>query len=144
MVQALYQTLDRGGRKCLTVIYPKQEDGRRSAGGLACCSRIPICQSIFDKRRLCICLVCQYMSFSVVIIVKPFFAEEDVQFYKEVLAEGLNRLGAKLQAYCLMTNHEHLLKIPNFTDSKSQIQQQIGRQYGCCVNKTYPRPGTLW
>jgi putative transposase len=84
------------------------------------------------------------MSFSVVIIVKPFFAEEDVQFYKEVLAEGLNRLGAKLQAYCLMTNHEHLLKIPNFTDSKSQIQQQIGRQYGCCVNKTYPRPSTLW
>jgi hypothetical protein len=34
MVQALYQTLDRGGRKCLTVIYPKQEDGRRSAGGI--------------------------------------------------------------------------------------------------------------
>lgn len=73
-----------------------------------------------------------------------FFAEEDFQFYKEVLAEGLSRYGAKLHAYCLMTNHVHLLITPDFTDSISRILQHIGRQYVCYVNKTYKRSGTLW
>ena len=73
-----------------------------------------------------------------------FFAEEDFQFYKEVLAEGLNRYGAQLHAYCLMTNHVHLLITPNFTDSISRILQHIGRQYVCYINKTYKRSGTLW
>ena len=63
-----------------------------------------------------------------------FFAEEDFQFYKEVLAEGLKRYGAQLHAYCLMTNHVHLLITPNFTDSISRILQHIGRQYVCYIN----------
>jgi putative transposase len=73
-----------------------------------------------------------------------FFAEEDFQFYKEVLAEGLKRYGAQLHAYCLMTNHVHLLITPHFTDSISRILQHIGRQYVCYINKTYKRSGTLW
>lgn len=54
-----------------------------------------------------------------------FFAEEDFQFYKEVLAEGLKRYGAQLHAYCLMTNHVHLLITPHFTDSISRILQRM-------------------
>lgn len=41
-----------------------------------------------------------------------FFPEEDFQFYKVVLAEVLARYGAQLHAYCLMTNHVHLLLTP--------------------------------
>lgn len=73
-----------------------------------------------------------------------FFAVEDYQFYKELLAEGLRRYGAKLHAYCLMTNHVHLLLTPNASDSISRILQHIGRQYVCYINKTYKRSGTLW
>ena len=73
-----------------------------------------------------------------------FFEEEDFQFYKEVLTEGLNRYGAQLHAYCLMTNHVHLLMTPSFTDSISRILQHIGRQYVCYINKTSKRSGTLW
>lgn len=73
-----------------------------------------------------------------------FFAEEDFQFYKEILREGLNRYGAQLHAYCLMTNHVHLLITPSFTDSIPRILQHIGRQYVYYINKTYKRSGTLW
>lgn len=73
-----------------------------------------------------------------------FFAAEDYQFYKEVLGEGLRRYGGHLHAYCLMTNHVHLLLTPDATDSISRILQHIGRQYVCYVNKTYKRSGTLW
>ncbi len=73
-----------------------------------------------------------------------FFAEEDCNFYKEVLGEGLKRYGAELHAYCLMTNHVHLLITPMAADSISRILQHIGRQYVQYINKTYRRSGTLW
>jgi len=73
-----------------------------------------------------------------------FFAVEDYQFYKEVLGEGLRRYGAQLHAYCLMTNHVHLLLTPAATDSISRIVQHIGRQYVCYINKVYKRSGALW
>lgn len=73
-----------------------------------------------------------------------FFAAEDYQFYKEVLGEGLRRYGAQLHAYCLMTNHVHLLLTPSAADIISRILQYIGRQYVCYINKTYKRSGTLW
>lgn len=73
-----------------------------------------------------------------------FFAEEDFRYYRQVLAEGMKRYGAKLHAYCLMTNHVHLLVTPDETDSISRLMQHVGRQYVQYVNKTYRRSGTLW
>ena len=63
--------------------------------------------------------------FGAVTIVMCFFAEDDL--YKYVLAERLKRYGAQLHAYCLMTNHVHLLITPFTTDSISRILQYIGR-----------------
>lgn len=63
-----------------------------------------------------------------------FFAEEDFQFYKEVLAEGLNRYGAQLHAYCLMTNHVHLLITPDFTDSINGSAKKITMN---CFERSY-------
>jgi len=73
-----------------------------------------------------------------------FFCDDDYLYYKEVLFEGLKRYGAALHAYCLMTNHVHLLITPNETDSVSRIIQHVGRQYVQYINKTYRRTGTLW
>ncbi len=73
-----------------------------------------------------------------------FFAEEDFRFYRQVLAEGLKRYGAELHAYCLMTNHVHLLLTPKHEDSISRLMQHVGRQYVQYINKTYRRSGTLW
>ncbi len=69
-----------------------------------------------------------------------FFADDDYLYYKAALTEGLRRYGAQLHAYCLMTNHVHLLMTPRYEDSISRVIQHVARQY---VNKTYHRTGTL-
>lgn len=73
-----------------------------------------------------------------------FFSDDDVTYYKEHLAAGLRRYGAKLHAYCLMTNHVHLLMTPMYEDSISRVIQHVGRQYVQYVNRRYKRSGTLW
>jgi putative transposase len=73
-----------------------------------------------------------------------FFAKDDYLVYKEALAKGLKRYGGFLHAYCLMTNHVHLLITPADTDSISRVIQHVGRQYVKYVNKRYRRSGTLW
>ena len=39
-----------------------------------------------------------------------FLADENYQFYLENLKEGKVKLGIKLYAWCLMTNHTHLIQ----------------------------------
>lgn len=73
-----------------------------------------------------------------------FYADEDYLFYLESLQTGLRRYGASLHAYCLMTNHVHLLITPDREDSIPRILQHIGRMYVRYINKTYRRSGTLW
>jgi putative transposase len=73
-----------------------------------------------------------------------FFCEDDYRYYKQVLEEGMQRYGVALHAYCLMTNHVHLLMTPQWEDSISRVIQHLGRQYVQHVNKTYGRSGTLW
>jgi len=38
------------------------------------------------------------------------FCDDDYPYYLEVLGQGLRRDNVKLHAYCLMTNHVHLLE----------------------------------
>ena len=73
-----------------------------------------------------------------------FFCDDDYLYYKVLLDEGLRRYGGLLHAYCLMTNHVHLLITPNASDSISRIIQHVGRQYVQYINKHYRRSGTLW
>lgn len=73
-----------------------------------------------------------------------FFQQEDYRVYLQILAVGLKRYGADLHAYCLMTNHVHLLMTPSHEDSISRVMQHVGRQYVQYVNKIYQRSGTLW
>lgn len=73
-----------------------------------------------------------------------FFCDTDYLYYKALLGEGLNRYGGNLHAYCLMTNHVHLLITPEAPDSISRIIQHVGRQYVQYINRVYRRSGTLW
>ena len=74
-----------------------------------------------------------------------FFAEIDYQYYLEALNEGCRRYRVELHAYCLMTNHVHLLMTQTQEDiGISQVMQHIGRLYVAYINKTYRRSGTLW
>ncbi|GBE48985.1 transposase IS200 like protein [bacterium BMS3Bbin12] len=73
-----------------------------------------------------------------------FFDAGDYGVYLKRLAEGANRHGCKVHAYCLMTNHVHLLVTPDVPGAISWTIQYVGRHYVPYINHTYGKTGTLW
>jgi REP element-mobilizing transposase RayT len=73
-----------------------------------------------------------------------FFHEEDYRFYLEQLSTQAQKFGCLVHAYCLMTNHVHLLLTPHEKDSASLLMKHLGQRYVQFINRTYRRSGTLW
>lgn len=73
-----------------------------------------------------------------------FYADEDYLFYLEHLAEQAIEHGCAVHAYCLMTNHGHLLLTPQSEISLGGLMKALGQRYVQYVNRTYRRSGTLW
>ena len=44
--------------------------------------------------------------------MEVFFEEEDYLVYLELASEWCGRFGVEILAYCLMTNHIHLIVVP--------------------------------
>jgi putative transposase len=65
-------------------------------------------------------------------------------FFIECLKDAKEETKSKLYAYCLMTNHVHLLIEPLSNDGISKTMQSVGRRYVQYINKAYKRTGTLW
>ncbi|MEZ5525276.1 MAG: transposase [Pseudomonadales bacterium] len=74
-----------------------------------------------------------------------FLAEEDYQFYLNNLQEWKTALGIKLYAWCLMTNHIHLVVEPG-KDAKdlSTLMKRVNGRQAAYVNKLEGRSGALW
>ncbi len=49
-----------------------------------------------------------------------------------------------MHAYCLMTNHVHLLLTPPGVDSCSVLMRDLGQRYVQYFNSRHARTGTLW
>lgn len=73
-----------------------------------------------------------------------FYAEEDYRLYLDHLTEAAETHGCAIHAYCLMTNHVHLLLTPQRADSAGRLMKALGQRYVQYVNRTYGRSGTLW
>jgi REP-associated tyrosine transposase len=73
-----------------------------------------------------------------------FFSGEDRSFYLFHLARMLPRARCALHAYCLMSNHAHLLITPQELDGCAQLMKSIAQLYTQYVNRTYNRCGHLW
>ncbi len=73
-----------------------------------------------------------------------FASKDDYRFYLECLADAAHRHDLEIHAYCLMTNHVHLLASPHTPVSLPKTLQSIGRKYVQYFNFTYDRTGTLW
>lgn len=73
-----------------------------------------------------------------------FFAEEDYQFYLEQLADQARKHDCAIHAWCLMTNHVHLLLTPAKPESAGLLMKGLGQRYVQYINRTYRRSGTLW
>ncbi len=73
-----------------------------------------------------------------------FFVDDDRRVYVELLREQAGKYGLEVLAYCLMSNHVHLVAIPH---AEGALAQAIGRthfRYTQYVNRLHRRSGHLW
>lgn len=73
-----------------------------------------------------------------------FFDPDDREFYLGHLARLLPRTRCRLHAYCLMTNHVHLLLTPAQPAGCALLMKGIAQLYTQYVNKRYGKSGHLW
>jgi putative transposase len=73
-----------------------------------------------------------------------FVSDEDRSFYLFHLSRALGRFGCELHAYCLMTNHVHLLLTPKREESCALLMKHMGQLHSQYFNKIYKRSGSLW
>jgi len=73
-----------------------------------------------------------------------FFCDADYRFYLDWLAAYADKRDILVHAYCLMTNHIHLLVSAPTTGALGGLMQDMGRRYVQYVNRTYQRSGGLW
>jgi len=77
---------------------------------------------------------------------QPVFVEnEDFCFYLTNLVEAKMELSIRLLAYCLMTNHVHLVVVPGErARDVSNLMRIVAARQTRRVNKLENRSGTLW
>ncbi len=73
-----------------------------------------------------------------------FYADQDYRFYLDWLREHADKIGCRVHAYVLMTNHVHLLISAERPDAPGALMKALGQRYVQYVNRTYRRSGTLW
>lgn len=74
-----------------------------------------------------------------------FIDDADYSFYLDNLIEWKTHYDVGVYAYCLMTNHVHLILVPrNQGDSISRLMRRLSARQGRRVNRLEERIGTLW
>ncbi len=77
---------------------------------------------------------------------RPIFAEDaDFEYYLRTLSEWKTILGCKIYAFCLMTNHTHLIVDPGETAGNLAIlMKRVAGRYTRRINLLEDRSGTVW
>lgn len=73
-----------------------------------------------------------------------FYKDGDRHVFIDCLRQAKEKTKSKIYAYCLMTNHVHLLVEPSTEDGLGNMVQSLGRRYVQYINQIYKRTGTLW
>jgi len=73
-----------------------------------------------------------------------FHQDNDRLVYLSILRDLLRLRRCALHAYCLMTNHVHLLLTPEHETGCSLMLRDLGRCYASYFNRRYSRTGQLW
>lgn len=73
-----------------------------------------------------------------------FFDDRDRQHYLELLATCAARAGLAIHAYCLMTNHVHLVAVPAAEQSLADCLGPLHLRYAQHINRTQRLGGRLW
>jgi len=75
---------------------------------------------------------------------KVFIDDEDREKYIDLLKKYSRKRDAQVLAYCLMTNHVHLLVKPKENESMYKMMQGVTLCYTQFANRKYNRTGRLW
>ena len=73
-----------------------------------------------------------------------FFTDADHLRYLELLEFYSEKHGLDILAYCLMTNHLHLVVLPRRDDSLARVLKPVHLRYAQHVNWTQHQTGRLW
>ncbi len=73
-----------------------------------------------------------------------FVAGWDYRIYLRYLRHYAGQFGCAVHAYCLMTNHVHLLLTPFSASSCAKLMKHLGQCYVQTFNMAHRRSGTLW
>jgi len=75
---------------------------------------------------------------------KVFFNKKDREKYLSFLKKYADKWDSPILAYCLMSNHVHLLVRPNKEESLRKMMQGVALCHTQYINRTYKRTGRLW
>ncbi len=74
-----------------------------------------------------------------------FLSADDYNYYRDNLIHFKKEFGCRIYAYCLMTNHIHLVIDPgDAPDSLSKLMKRVAGRQTRYVNKLEGRSGSLW
>ena len=73
-----------------------------------------------------------------------FFEDSDYSYYLDLLKEWCGQEGIEVWAYCLMTNHVHLIVTPNKQSNLSRAIGEMHRRYTRMINFRNRWKGYLW
>lgn len=73
-----------------------------------------------------------------------FFDKKDRVYFLSKMKEISEKEKVLIGAYCLMTNHIHLLLYPKIADGMIKMLKLVAQFYTQCVNRRYRRTGKLW
>jgi len=73
-----------------------------------------------------------------------FFSEEDRHAYLEWLHTYCEKYDVDILAYCLMTNHIHLVAVPNSEEGLQRVLKPLHMRYAQRVNRAHGWKGHLW
>ena len=74
-----------------------------------------------------------------------FAGDEDFQIYLDTLSEWKTGLGVRIYAYCLMTNHVHLIvMLGEDVSVLGKLMRRVAGRQTRHVNRVEGRTGTLW
>ncbi|HYL88211.1 MAG TPA: transposase [Burkholderiales bacterium] len=73
-----------------------------------------------------------------------FRQDTDRLVYMSLLRDYASLRHCAVHAYCLMTNHVHLLVTPEDTKGCALMMRDLGRCYAAYFNRRYAKVGALW
>ena len=73
-----------------------------------------------------------------------FFADSDYETYKTLMREWCAQAGVEIWAYCLMTNHVHLVAVPESAPALARAIGEAHRRYTAEINGREGWTGHLW